>query len=228
MRSKRSRFLLAVALLGAPVVFPGQGDKGEPGWAAAKAAIEAWYQRELPTAKVEALSSAEEREILDFGLTVRYYARVRVEREDHLRSSDHVAVTFKRVAGTWAVDRVVIMGSDALPEVEAPSEAEALRFFREVWKRDKCEGYDIAEVKLAGAPRFQRETVSGDRSKAKQWFIYDLEIRATGNGDFKISEDGAPYVLEIKNGLLLNPGAKTWSVDPRWVKCSGFEKVKKE
>ncbi len=226
MRSSLIPLAVCILAIGATVA-QAEG-QGEPGWPAARAAIEAWYQKELPSAKVEEPTPAEDREILDFGLTVRYYARVRIEREDHVRSGDHVAVTFKRVAGKWVVDRVAILGSDALADVEPPSEGEALRLFREVWKKDKCEGYDITEVKLAGAPRFQREIVSGDRSKAKQWFLYDLEIRATGNGDFKISEDGAPYVLEIKNGLLWNPGAKTWSVDPRWVKCSGFEKVKKE
>lgn len=82
-------------------------------------------------------------------------------------------------------------------------------------------------MKIAAQPRFQRETIS-DRTKAKRWFIYELEISATGTGDFKISEEGAPYLLNITNGLLWNPGDKTWSVDPRWVKCSGYLKVKKD
>lgn len=202
--------------------------KGEPGWLAAKAAIEAWYKKELPESKIEEIVRAEEREILDYGLTVRYYGHVRVERENKRRSRDHMAVTFARVAGKWEVDRVAIMGSDPLADLSPPGDAEALRMFREVWKKDKCEGYDIHEVKAVGEPRFQRESVFGDQSKAKRWFIYDLEIHATGNGDFKITEEGAAYLLEIKNGLLWNPVDKTWSVDPRWVKCSGFEKLKKD
>lgn len=90
-----------------------------------------------------------------------------------------------------------------------------LRLFREVWTKDECEGYDITEVKIQGSPRFQRELVAGDCTKAQRWFIYELAISATGRGNFKISEEGAPYFLEITNGLLWNPGNKTCSVDQR-------------
>lgn len=67
--------------------------EGEPPWEAAKAAIEAWYQKELPDSKVEEIVPAENREILNFGLTVRHHARVRVRRADRLCDRDHVAVT---------------------------------------------------------------------------------------------------------------------------------------
>ncbi len=226
MQTKLWALVLLLAFVDPQLAICAPQTEGEPGWLAAKAAIEAWYKKELPTAKVEEIAPAEEREILDLGLAIRYYARVKVERENKLRSRDHVAVIFARVAGKWEVHRVAIMGSDPLADVDQPGDAEALRMFREVWKKDKCEGYDINEVKVVGDPRFQRESVSGDQSKAKRWFIYDLEIHAIGNGDFKISEEGAAYLLEIKNGILWNPVDKTWSVDARWVKCSGFEKAK--
>ena len=228
MQTKLRALVLALPFVAPRLSICAPQTKGEPGWPAAKTAIEAWYTKELPGSRIEEIVPAEDREILDYGLRVRYYGRVKVERNNKLRSRDHVAVTFARVAGAWEVDRVAIMGSDPLADLNPPGDAESIRMFREVWKKDKCEGYDINEVKVVGEPRFQRESVFGDQSKAKRWFIYDLEIRATGNGDFKISEEGAAYLLEIKNGLLWNPVDKTWSVDPRWVKCSGFVKLKKD
>ncbi len=48
-----------------------QTNKGEPGWTAAKDAVEAWYKKELPTAKVEEIAPAEEREILADGELMR-------------------------------------------------------------------------------------------------------------------------------------------------------------
>ena len=146
---------------------------------------------------------------------------------DQLRDRDRVAVTFTLVAEKWEVRHVRIIGSESLPEMEPPAEADALRMFQEVWKKDKCEGYEITAVKLTRKPRFQRE-IAKDRTQARRWFIYALEISATGTGDFRISKEGASYLLRITNGLLWNPGEKTWSVDPRWVKCRGFSKVKKD
>jgi len=220
---------LILLFLAATASTPGRaGTQGEPGWQAAKTAVDAWYKQELPGSKIEKIVPAEEREILDHGLKVRYYGRVEVERVNKQRSRDHVAVTFTMVAGNWAMERLSIMGSDPIPDVEPPSDADAQHLFREAWKKDKCEGYEISEVNFVDEPTYQQELVSGDRSKARRWFIYNLEIHATGNGDFNLSEDGAAYVLEIKNGLLWDPAGKSWSVDPRWVKCSGFEKVKKD
>lgn len=219
--------LLALHLLSLPVTAVPPQARGEPRWEDARAAIEAWYKKELPEARLEEIAPGQEREILDFGLTVRHYARVRVQRGDQLRDRDNVAVTFARVAGKWEVSNVRIVGSQPLPEMDPPAEAEAQRLFREVWKKDKCEGYQITAVKITTEPRFQRETIS-DRTKAKRWFIYELEIAAIGTGDFRISEEGVPYVLKITNGLLWNPAEKSWVVDPRWVKCSGFVKATKQ
>ena len=224
------QFLVLACLLMLPGILTAvswaQGP-GAPPWEEAKAAIEAWYKTEVPESKVEEIVPAEERKILDFGLSIRHYARVQVVGRDQLRDRDRVAVTFTLVAEKWEVRHVRIIGSESLPEMEPPAEADALRMFQEVWKKDKCEGYEITAVKLTRKPRFQRE-IAKDRTQARRWFIYALEISATGTGDFRISKEGASYLLRITNGLLWNPGEKTWSVDPRWVKCRGFSKVKKD
>lgn len=221
------RMIAALGLLGSLCLSAPSAaqTRGEPSWDAARAAIEAWYKEQLPDAKTSDMAQAETREIDELGIKVRYFARLTVRRADGLRDRDHVNVLFARVAGKWEVERANIMGSDPLPEVDPPSQANAMQLFRDVWKKDKCEGYDITGVKIEGEPRFQRELVS-DRVKAKRWFIYQLEISATGNGDFKISEEGKPYELSIQNLLLWDPAGKSWSVDPRHVKCSGFIKKK--
>lgn len=199
---------------------------GAPPWEAARDAIEKWYKKELPGSKIEEIVPAKHAEIRDFGLVVRYYARLRVQRADGLRDWDEVHVNFIRVAGAWEVSPVYITGLDPISDVEPPTAAQALLLFRAAWKKDLCEGYVINEVKAGGEPDFQRESVSGDRTKARRWYVYDLEVRATGTGDFKLSEAGAPYMLEIRNRLVWNPADRSWSVDPTHVKCSGFDKAK--
>lgn len=220
MRSCFRVLLLALPLLLGEIAWAQQ--KGAPPWSAAKTAIEAWYKKERPEARIVEVVPADDREIGFLGWAVRHHAYVTVAQPDQLRDREHVTVIFVRVAGKWEVDEVKAVESAALPDVEQPSAADALRLFRDAWKKDKCRGFDIREVKAAGEPRFQRERVSGDRTKARRWFLYDLEITATGNGDFRMSEEGQPYLLKTQNALLWNPAEKSWSVDPQWVRCTGF------
>ena len=61
---------------------------------------------------------------------------------------------------------------------------------------------------------------------AKRWFVYNVKVSAKGNGKFRLSEDGAAYVNATQNMLLWNPADKSWSVEQRHLRCTGFSKKK--
>ena len=75
----------------------------------------------------------------------------------------------------------------------------------------------------ADAPKFQIEDTS-DRANAKRWYVYSVKVAAKGNGKFRLSEDGASYVNATQNMLLWNPSSKSWSVETRHLRCTGFSK----
>jgi len=210
--------LLALALLAQLLLAPGVAlAQQAPGWDAARQAIIDDYAREQPKDKVIEVSGPEKRDALL--VAVRYFATALIERADHSRSRDRVAVEYRLVGGHWDLYRVHVYESNAVADLEPPSAAEALRLFTAAWPKDKCEGYDILEVKLDGKPRFQQETTA-DRANAKRWYVYRLKVTAKGNGKFRMSEDGAAYVNETKNLLLWNPADRSWSVEPQQLRCS--------
>jgi hypothetical protein len=194
-----------------------------PDWDAARKAIIADYAREQPKDKVVEVTGPERREA--FLIAIRYYGSALIERADGTRTRDKVSVEYRLVGDRWELERVQLLDKNALADLEPPPAAEALRLFNATYPKDKCEGYDIMEVKLDGKPRYQQE-VTADRANAKRWFVYHIRIAAKGNGKFRMSEDGAAYLNETQNMLLWDPAQKSWSVDPRQVRCTGFVKQK--
>ena len=188
-----------------------------PAWESARGAILKEYARTQPEARVIEVSGPERRE--GRLLRYRYFGSALIERTDGTRDRDRLMVEYRLVGDAWELERVQIYESQALAEVPAPSSAEAQRLFSAAWPKDKCEGFDIQGVVLDGEPRFQRETTA-DRANAKRWYVYRLKIAARGNGKFRMSEDGASYENVTQNLLLWNPAEKSWSVDPRQLRCS--------
>jgi hypothetical protein len=194
-----------------------------PGWDAARKAIIDDYARQQPGDKVLEVTGPERREAIL--IAVRYYGSALVERADRTRSRDNVLVEYRLVGDRWELERVRVYESTALADIEAPATAEAQRLFKAAWPQDKCEGFDILEVALDGAPRYQRE-LAADTANARRSFVYRVKVAARGNGKFRMSEDGSAYLNETQNLLVWNPAAKSWSVDPRQVRCTGFVKQK--
>ena len=194
-----------------------------PGWDAARNAIIDDYARQQPSDKVQDVSGPERREANL--IAIRYYGSALIERADGTRNRDRLSVEYRLVGDRWELERVRLLESTALSDLDAPATGEAQRLFSAAWPKDKCEGFDIQGVTLVGAPRYQRE-VTSDRANAKRWYVYYLKIAAAGNGRFRMSEDGAAYLNETQNMLLWNPAEKSWSVDPRQLRCTGFVKQK--
>ena len=188
-----------------------------PAWESARNAIMKEYARTQPGDKVIEVSGPERHE--GRLLTYRYFGSAVIERADGTRDRDRLLVEYRLVANAWELERVKVYESEALGELPAPSAAEAKRLFAAAWPKDKCEGYDITDVVLQGEPRFQRETTA-DRANAKRWYVYPLKIAARGNGRFRMSEDGASYENVTQNLLLWSAAEKSWSVDPRQLRCS--------
>ena len=215
----RTAILVVLALL--PAFAPAQSPT--PAWESARAAILKDYARAQPKDKLIEVTGPERREVTL--LAVRYFASAVLERVDGTRDRDRVLVEYRLVGDAWELARVHVYESQALSEMPPPLAAEAQRLFAGAWPKDKCEGYDILGVALEGEPRFQRE-ITSDRASAKRWYVYRIKIAARGNGKFRMSEDGASYENATQNLLLWNPADKSWSVDPRQVRCSGFVKLK--
>jgi hypothetical protein len=213
------RLVLLSSLLIAPAAALAQQ---APGWDAARQAILDDYARAQPKDKVIEVTGPEKREAMI--IAVRYYGVALVERADRTRSRDRVTVEYRLVGDHWDLYRVHVYEQNAVADLEPPAAAEALRLFTAAWPKDKCEGFDILDVKLDGAPRYQQETTA-DRANAKRWYVYHIKVAAKGNGKFRMSEDGTAYVNETQNLLLWHPAEKSWSVEPQQLRCS-FSKVK--
>ena len=194
-----------------------------PGWDVARKAIIDDYARQQPHDNTLDVSGPERREANL--IAIRYYGSALIPRADGTRNRDRVSIEYRLVGDRWELERVRILESTALDDLDAPAIEEAKRLFNSAWPKDKCEGFDIQSVTLDSAPRYQRE-VTSDRTNAKRWYVYHLKIAAMGNGKFRMSEDGAAYYNETQNLLLWNPAAKSWSVDPRQLRCTGFVKQK--
>jgi hypothetical protein len=194
-----------------------------PDWAQAKKAILADYAKEQPKDKVLEITGPDKRDAVI--IAVRYYATALVEREDKTRSRDKVWIEYRLVGERWELQAVRVYESSALADLEAPQKAQAQRLIAAAWEAAKCEGFDIKRIDLEGEPRFQLETVA-DRKAAKRWYVYQIQVDAVGTGKFRLSKEGAPYVNRTQNMLLWDPAARTWAVESRHVRCTGFAEKK--
>ena len=214
----------AIAAVSVVLLAPGTPHAQQaPDWEQGRGAILADYAKQQPRDKVLEVTGPERREANL--LAVRIYGSALVERADGTRSRDRLLVEYRLVGDRWELARVHVYESAALSDVQAPSAQEAQKILQSAWRGAKCEAFDDLQVAIDGEPRFQLETTS-DRVNAKRWYVYNVRVSARGNGKFRESEDGAPYVNEAQNMLLWNPANKSWSVEPRHLRCSGFAKRK--
>ena len=216
---RASRLLCAVALLGPALALA----QPAPGWDQARRDILADYAKQQPGDKVLEVTGPEKREgVL---IAVRYYGSALVERADKTRSRDRVWAEYRLLGDRWELQAVRVYDSTALADLEPPAKAKAQELIAAAWAAGKCEGFDIKKIALEGEPRYQRE-ITSDRANAKRWFVYQIQIDAVGTGKFRLSKDGVPYVNRTQNMLLWNPADRSWSVETRHVRCSGFSETK--
>lgn len=194
-----------------------------PDWEQARGAILADYARQQPDDKVIEITGPERREAIL--LAVRMYGSALIERADGTRSRDRLLVEYRLVGDRWELARVRVYESAALSDLQPPSPQEAQKILLGAWRGAKCEAFDDLQLTIDGEPRFQLETTA-DRANAKRWYVYNVRVSARGNGRFRESEDGAAYVNETQNMLLWNPADKSWSVEARHLRCTGFAKRK--
>jgi hypothetical protein len=211
------RMVVSLALL-----FPAfAGAQTAPAWEAARAAIIKDYAKEQPGDKVLEVTGPEKREAIL--IAIRYYGSAQVQRADGSKTRDKVLVEYRLVGSRWELERVKVYESQALADVTPPSAQEAQKILLAAWQGAKCEAFDGLAVAIDGAPRYQQED-GADRANAKRWYVYSVKVSAKGNGKFRLSEDGAAYVNATQNMLLWNPAQKSWTVDARHLRCTGFSK----
>lgn len=198
----------------------GAQSSGGPAWVQAERAIRADYAKRESSTKILEIAQGE-RELWPFW--VAYSADVSLEREGGRRDSERVGVSYWLVRGSWELEGVQLLGRRALADVKPPSSDAALQLLSAAWSPDKCEGYVITQVKMEGEPRFQR-TAETDPSKDLRSYIYSVEVLATGNGKFRMSEQGMTYSNRTQNLLTWDAERKGWWVDPRQVRCTGWVK----
>ena len=211
------RMVVTLALL-FPVL---AGAQTAPAWEAARAAIIKDYAKQQPGDKVLEVTGPEKREAII--IAIRYYGTAQVQRADGSKTRDKVLVEYRLVGSRWELERVKVYESQALADVKAPSAQEAQKILLAAWQGAKCEAFDNLAVAIDGEPRYQQED-SADRVNAKRWYVYSVKVSATGNGKFRLSEDGAAYVNATQNMLLWNPAQRNWTVEARHLRCTGFSK----
>ena len=205
-------FLLTPLLVAAQVA---------PAWEAARAEILKDYARQQPGDKVLEVTGPERREAII--IAIRYYGSALVQRADGTKSRDKVLVEYRLVGSRWELERVHVYEQQAQADLSPPSAQEAQKILLAAWQGAKCEAFDGLAVAIDGEPKYQLETTA-DRATAKRWFVYSVKVSAKGNGKFRLSEDGAAYVNATQNMLLWNPAQKSWSVEARQLRCTGFTK----
>lgn len=210
------RLLVAIGALAWSVIVPAQP---APSWEEAHKAILADYARQQPGDKVLEVTGPERREAIL--IAIRYFGSVLLERADKTRERNRVMVEYRLVGSRWELETVRVYESIALPDVEPPAKDEAQRLIAAAWAKANCEGFDINAITLEGEPRFQRELVA-DRASAKRWFVYQIQVDAIGTGKFRLSKDGVPYMNRTPNMLLWDAAGRSWSVETRHVRCTGF------
>jgi len=192
-----------------------------PGWEQAKKDVLADYKKEQPGDKVLGITGPERKE--GVAIVIRYYGGAMVERADKSKSSDRFWVEYRLFGSKWELHAVKVYEQNTQSDLKPPAAAEAQRILQEAWLGAKCEAFDDLKVAIDGAPRFQIEATS-DRASAKRWYVYNVKVAAKGNGKFRLSEDGAAYVNATQNMLLWNPSSKSWTVEARHLRCTGFSK----
>ena len=194
-----------------------------PSWEQAKKDVLADYKKQQPGDKVLEITGPERKE--GVAIVIRYYGGAQVERADKSKSSDRFWVEYRLFGSKWELQTVKVYEQNTQADLKAPSMAEAQRILQAAWEGAKCEAFDDLKVAIDSGPRFQIEATS-DRANAKRWYVYGVKVSARGNGKFRLSEDGAAYVNATQNMLLWNPADKSWSVEQRHLRCTGFSKKK--
>ena len=192
-----------------------------PDWEQAKRDVLADYKKQQPGDRVMELTGPERKE--GVAIVIRYYGGAQVERADKSKSSDRFWVEYRLFGSKWELQTVKVYEQNTQADLKPPADAQQI--LRAAWAGAKCEAFDNLSVAIDGAPRFQIEDTA-DRANAKRWYVYSVKVSAKGNGKFRLSEDGANYVNATQNMLLWNPALKSWSVEPRHLRCTGFAKAK--
>jgi hypothetical protein len=154
---------------------------------------------------------------------IRYYGGATIERADKSKSSDRFCVEYRLFGSKWELQTVKVYEQNTQADLKPPTMDEAQKILQAAWQGAKCDAFDNINVAIDGAPKFQIEDTS-DRANAKRWYVYSVKVAAKGNGKFRLSEDGASYVNATQNMLLWNPSSKSWSVEARHLRCTGFSK----
>jgi hypothetical protein len=192
-----------------------------PSWDQAKKDVLADYRKQQPGDKVLEITGPERQEgVL---IVIRYYGGAQVERADKSKSSDRFWVEYRLFGSEWKLQTVKVYEQSTQADLKPPADAQ--RILLAAWQGAKCDAFDNLAVAIDGAPKFQIED-GADRAKAKRWYVYSVKVSAKGNGKFRLSEDGAQYVNATQNMLLWNPEQKSWSVEARHLRCTGFSKQK--
>jgi hypothetical protein len=190
-----------------------------PSWEQAKKDVLADYKKQQPGDTVKEIAGPERKE--GIAILIRYYGSASVERADKSKSEDRFWVEYRLFGSRWELQTVKVYEQNTQADLKAPADAQQI--LQAAWLGAKCEAFDNLAVAIDGAPKFQIETTA-DRANAKRWYVYSVKVAAKGNGKFRLSEDGAAYVNATQNMLLWDPAKKSWSVEPRHLRCTGFSK----
>ena len=194
-----------------------------PAWEQAKKDVLADYKKQQPGDRVLEITGPERKE--GVAIVIRYYGGATVERADKSKSSDRFWVEYRLFGTKWELQTVKVYEQNTQADLQPPTLAQAQQILQAAWNGAKCEAFDELKVALDGEPRFQIEATS-DRANAKRWYVYNVKVAAKGNSKFRLSEDGTAYVNATQNMLLWNPAQKSWSVEARQLRCTGFSKQK--
>lgn len=192
-----------------------------PSWEQAKKDVLADYKKQQPGDRVLEITGPERKD--GVAIVIRYYGGAKVERADKSKSSDRFWVEYRLFGSKWELQAVKVYEQNTQADLPPPSAAQAQQILQAAWAGAKCEAFDDLKVAIDGEPRFQIEATS-DRASAKRWYVYHVRVSARGNGKFRLSEDGAAYVNVTQNMLLWEPAAKSWTVEARHLRCTGFSK----
>ena len=209
-------FCVALLLASAPA-----WSQPAPSWEQAKKDVLADYKKQQPGDKVLEITGPERKE--GVAIAIRYYGGAMVERADKSKSSDRFWVEYRLFGSKWELQTVKVYEQNTQADLKPPPAAQAQQILQQAWIGAKCEAFDDLKVAIDGEPRFQIEDTS-DRANAKRWYVYSVKVSAKGNGKFRLSEDGAAYVNATQNMLLWNPSSKSWTVEARHLRCTGFSK----
>jgi hypothetical protein len=190
-----------------------------PSWDQARKDVLADYRRQQPGDKVLEITGPERKE--GVAIVIRYYGGAQVERADKSKSSDRFFVEYRLFGTKWELQTVKVYEQNTQADLKPPADAQQI--LQAAWLGAKCDAFDNLSVAIDGAPRFQIEDTA-DRASAKRWYVYSVKVSAKGNGKFRLSEDGAAYVNATQNMLLWNPSSKSWTVEARQLRCTGFSK----